>query len=74
MVPHFEINFNLGRRQSRLAKCFWNFQTISKLYGIPVYKMTKISCKMKEDFLRSFFVKNLQAAALLRAFSSTRAG
>jgi hypothetical protein len=29
-----------------------NFQTISKLYGIPVYKMTKISCKVQENFLR----------------------
>jgi hypothetical protein len=24
-------NFNLGARQSRLVKRFWNFQTISKL-------------------------------------------
>jgi ribosomal protein L39E len=41
------------------------FQTISTLYGIPVYKMTKISCKVQENFLRRYFVKHFLAVVLL---------
>jgi hypothetical protein len=40
-------------------------QTTSKLFGIPVYKMTKISCKVQENFLPRYFVKHFPAAVLL---------
>jgi hypothetical protein len=51
MAPHIVINSNLG--------------TIRQLdlYGIPLY-MTKIFCKVKENFLRKY-VKHFLAAVLL---------
>ena len=57
-MSYIVINFNLGTRQYRLAKRFWNFQTIRKLYGIPVYKMTKISCKVYEKVSTFFHPAN----------------
>jgi hypothetical protein len=33
--------------------------------GIPVHEMTKISCKMRDNFRRRYFVKNSLAAVLL---------
>jgi hypothetical protein len=38
--------------------------TISKLYNIPVYKITKMSCKV-QDFLRRHFLKGFLAAVRL---------
>jgi hypothetical protein len=60
IVSHTVINFNLGTRQSRLAK--------RKLYGIPLLKMTK---SLIDSLYSTVCIKKIRSTGIAFKFKSS---